>query len=406
MRHIPNLICLFRIVLIVPLLQAMLAGDQAHILILFTIAAVSDGLDGYLAKRFGWTSQLGRFLDPAADKLLLVSVFIVAAWLDIAPWWVAAVAAARDLVIAGGALIYRLWFGPVRGRPTIISKINTGVQISYLLAVILASAIGLPPREVLDALAVVVLLTTVASGMDYVTRFVQRAFAHRRGWLHDEADPTGRATAGSHACSPASSPETTAWPWPPCSARPLAGDRCAYLQGPAGSGKSHLLQALCAAVPGSAYFPLAQLLASGPEVLEGADQLAAVALDDLHVVAGDAGWERRLFALYNDCDGAWNPAGGCRATARQRPGRRAAGPAFATGLHAAFRVAPAGRGAAARGPAIARGTAWTGAAGRNRALPAAQICARHVQHAGAAGKARRGVAAGAAPDYRAVHPPV
>jgi DnaA-homolog protein len=80
-------------------------------------------------------------------------------------------------------------------------------------------------------------------------------------------------------------------------------DRCAYLQGPAGSGKSHLLQALCAAVPGSAYFPLAQLLASGPEVLEGADQLAAVALDDLHAVAGDAGWERRLFALYNDCEG-------------------------------------------------------------------------------------------------------
>jgi DnaA family protein len=80
------------------------------------------------------------------------------------------------------------------------------------------------------------------------------------------------------------------------------GDRCAYLHGPAGSGKSHLLQALCAAVPGSAYFPLTQLLASGPEVLEGADQLAAVALDDLHVVAGDGGWERRLFALYNACD--------------------------------------------------------------------------------------------------------
>jgi cardiolipin synthase len=178
MRHIPNLICLFRVVLIIPLVQAMLAGDQAQILILFTIAAVSDGLDGYLAKRFGWTSQLGKFLDPAADKLLLVSVFVVAAWLDIAPWWVAAVAAARDLVIAGGALIYRLWIGPVRGRPTIISKINTGVQISYLLAVILASAIGLPPREVLDALAVVVLVTTVASGVDYVTRFVQRAFAH------------------------------------------------------------------------------------------------------------------------------------------------------------------------------------------------------------------------------------
>jgi cardiolipin synthase (CMP-forming) len=176
-RHIPNLICLGRIVLIVPLIAAMFAGQQARILVLFSIAAVSDGLDGYLAKRFNWTSDLGKFLDPAADKLLLVSVFITAAWLDIAPWWVAAVAVARDLVIATGALIYRLWFGPLRGRPSLISKINTGMQILYLLAVILASATGFPPREMLEALAAVMVLTTVASGADYVARFLQRAFA-------------------------------------------------------------------------------------------------------------------------------------------------------------------------------------------------------------------------------------
>jgi cardiolipin synthase (CMP-forming) len=175
MRHLPNLICLLRIALIPPLLLAMRDGEQAQILILFGIAALSDALDGYLAKRFGWTSDLGRVLDPAADKLLLVSVFIAAAWLDIAPWWVAAVAVARDLVIAGGALIYRIWFGPLRGRPSIISKINTGMQISYLLAVILASALGLPPREIIDALAVLMLLTTLASGFDYVARFMRRA---------------------------------------------------------------------------------------------------------------------------------------------------------------------------------------------------------------------------------------
>jgi DnaA family protein len=80
-----------------------------------------------------------------------------------------------------------------------------------------------------------------------------------------------------------------------------------YLHGPAGSGKSHLLQALCAAVAGSAYFPLGQLLATGPEVLEGADQLSAVALDDLQLVAGDLAWERRLFNLCNDCDARGTP---------------------------------------------------------------------------------------------------
>jgi cardiolipin synthase len=177
MRHIPNILCLLRIALILPLLQAMFAGEQLRILLLFMIAALSDALDGYLAKRFHWTSELGRFLDPLADKLLLMSVFIAAAWLDIAPWWVAAVVVARDLVIGVGALMFRLWFGPLRGRPTVISKINTAVQILYLLAVILASSFGLPPREMLEALAMAVVITTIASGIDYVARFVRRAFA-------------------------------------------------------------------------------------------------------------------------------------------------------------------------------------------------------------------------------------
>lgn len=176
MRHIPNLLCLARIALIAPLVLAMLAGDEMRILLLFCAAAASDALDGYLAKRFSWTSDLGRFLDPLADKLLLISVFTTAAWLDIAPWWVAALAIARDFVIALGALIYRLWFGPLHGRPTVISKVNTGMQIAYLLALILASASGFPPREVLDALALVLVVTTFASGIDYVTRFVERAF--------------------------------------------------------------------------------------------------------------------------------------------------------------------------------------------------------------------------------------
>lgn len=176
MRHIPNIICLVRIALIAPLVIAMLEDRQVQILVLFTAAAVSDGLDGYLAKRFGWTSDLGRFLDPAADKLLLIAVFITAAWLDIAPWWLAAVAIARDLIIGVGALWYRLWFGPLHGQPTAISKINTAVQMGYLLAVILASASGFPPRGLLQVLAILVVLTTVISGVDYVGRFVQRAF--------------------------------------------------------------------------------------------------------------------------------------------------------------------------------------------------------------------------------------
>jgi cardiolipin synthase (CMP-forming) len=175
MRHIPNLICLFRIALIVPLVLAMRDQQHERIIVLFVLAAVSDGLDGYLAKRFNWTSNLGRILDPVADKLLLMTVFITAAWLDIAPWWLTAAAVARDVIIGLGAIIYRLWFGPLHGRPTIISKINTAMQLGYLLAVVLASATGFPPREVLEALAAIVIVTIVISGYDYVARFVRKA---------------------------------------------------------------------------------------------------------------------------------------------------------------------------------------------------------------------------------------
>lgn len=78
------------------------------------------------------------------------------------------------------------------------------------------------------------------------------------------------------------------------------GDAGLYLHGVAGSGKSHLLQAFCAAVPGAAYLPLRELAALGPEVLEGGAQLAALAIDDLDCIAGQARWEQALFALYNE----------------------------------------------------------------------------------------------------------
>ena len=79
MRHLPNLICVARIALIWPIVWALLASNYELALLLFAVAAVSDGLDGYLAKRFGWTSELGKALDPLADKLLLISVFVAKA---------------------------------------------------------------------------------------------------------------------------------------------------------------------------------------------------------------------------------------------------------------------------------------------------------------------------------------
>lgn len=177
LRHLPNLICVFRILLVWPIVRALYAADYGLALMLFGVAAVSDGLDGYLAKRFNWTSDLGKILDPVADKLLLVVVFVVATWLGLVPWWLTAAAVARDVLIALGAMIYSLWFGDLRGRPTVISKINTGVQIVYLIGVIVSEAIGVPAPEVLGALAFIVLATTLISGLHYLTAFTRRAWA-------------------------------------------------------------------------------------------------------------------------------------------------------------------------------------------------------------------------------------
>jgi cardiolipin synthase (CMP-forming) len=176
-RHLPNLICLIRLGLIWPVAAALAAGNSLLALGLFTLAAVSDGLDGYLAKRFNWTSELGKFLDPAADKFLLMTVFIASAWLDLVPWWITAAAVARDVMIGLGALVFRMWFGPLHGRPALISKINTAAQLLYLACVMLNAAAGVPPREVLDALALLTFVTIVLSGYHYMAAFTRRAWS-------------------------------------------------------------------------------------------------------------------------------------------------------------------------------------------------------------------------------------
>ncbi|TLZ28591.1 MAG: CDP-alcohol phosphatidyltransferase family protein [Gammaproteobacteria bacterium] len=175
-RHLPNLICLIRLALIWPIVVTLHAGRHVPALVLFMAAAVSDGLDGYLAKRFNWTSELGKILDPAADKLLLVTVFVECAWLGLTPWWLTAAVVARDVLIGLGALTFRLWFGPLRGRPTPISKLNTGAQLAYVMLVLLNAATGMPPRELLDAGALLTFATTAVSGVHYVLTFTRRAW--------------------------------------------------------------------------------------------------------------------------------------------------------------------------------------------------------------------------------------
>jgi cardiolipin synthase len=176
-RHLPNLICLVRIGLTWPIVVALYAGNYELAMVLFALAAFSDGLDGFLAKRFNWTSQVGKVLDPVADKVLLVCIFVSATWLGLVPRWLTAIAVARDVMIVLGAVVFRLWFGPLHGRPTLLSKVNTALQLAYLFFVMMARAFGVPSPGILSLLAVITAVTTLISGAHYVLAFTRRAWA-------------------------------------------------------------------------------------------------------------------------------------------------------------------------------------------------------------------------------------
>jgi cardiolipin synthase len=180
LRHIPNLISSIRILLVVPIAVELMNHRLPATIVLFGVAALSDAADGFLAKRFVWQSELGAVLDPAADKLLLATVFITLAYLRLIPLWLMAVAVARDAVIVLGALLYRFCLGPLAMHPSVVSKFNTLCQAAFIMAVIGREQFSFPPNWVVLVLGAMVFVTTVVSGIDYVLIYGERAWSRSR----------------------------------------------------------------------------------------------------------------------------------------------------------------------------------------------------------------------------------
>ena len=178
--HIPNIICVIRILLVIPIVTSLLAEDFRIALFLIFLAGFSDGLDGYLAKKFGWRTRIGGLLDPLADKLLLLAVILTLTSMDLTPVWLAAVVIGRDLIIVTGATVYNFLIGPVTPEPSVVSKINTACQLLYMLFVIANPAMGWPPASGILIIGASVLVTSVVSGLDYVIRWSIKAVANRR----------------------------------------------------------------------------------------------------------------------------------------------------------------------------------------------------------------------------------
>jgi cardiolipin synthase len=174
---LPNAISIMRIALILPILVLFVEGRFDWALGLFIIAGVSDGLDGYLAKNYGWQSRLGGFLDPAGDKLLVAWSFGTLAFLGHIPAWLAIIVIFRDVVIVAGSFLYHYLVKRLEGEPTRISKLNTALELIYLGFVMLHAWIGWPPEITTTVLGAAVLVTVVISGYDYVSNWIRTARA-------------------------------------------------------------------------------------------------------------------------------------------------------------------------------------------------------------------------------------
>jgi cardiolipin synthase len=174
---LPNAISLMRIALIPPILLLIVDGQFGWALAIFWLAGFSDGLDGYLALRFDWSSRLGGLLDPTADKLLITGMFITLAWTGHIPVWLAVVVILRDVVIVAGALAYNYFVKPVPGEPSRISKLNTALQMLFVLFVLSRAGFNWPDKITITILGASILVTVVISGVDYVWSWSRRARA-------------------------------------------------------------------------------------------------------------------------------------------------------------------------------------------------------------------------------------
>lgn len=174
-KDIPNLISILRMALAVPVMMALLTQRFGLALTLFLVAGISDGLDGFLAKHYGWSSRLGGILDPLADKLLLVTALLALGWLGAVPVWLVAIVILRDVVIVVGATVYNYRITKLDAKPTLLSKVNTVVQITLVLAVMLNHGIVSLPTWCLQGLIWGALVTTVTSGANYVWVWSRRA---------------------------------------------------------------------------------------------------------------------------------------------------------------------------------------------------------------------------------------
>jgi cardiolipin synthase (CMP-forming) len=173
---LPNILTVIRIILVVPFVMLLLADQFTSALVVFIAAGLSDGLDGLLARRFGWVSRFGEITDPIADKLLMVCSYSTLCYLQMLPWWLFVLILLRELLIVGGAYCYHHLFGAFKVAPTFLSKANTFLQILLVVLAIALHAFNWPYQSQLQMMIYLVMTSTILSGAQYAMLWGSRAF--------------------------------------------------------------------------------------------------------------------------------------------------------------------------------------------------------------------------------------
>ncbi len=182
---IPNLITILRFLLVPVVVLAMLQARWDWAFAGFAIAGISDGVDGFIARNFNQRSRLGAYLDPMADKLLLVSVFVVLGIAGELPLWLVVAAVSRDALIVFAVVLSSVMAQPVEMKPLMVSKANTAVQLVLAALVLAELALGADAGIVRPALIILSGLLTVASAAAYLVAWLRHMSGHGEGGISD-----------------------------------------------------------------------------------------------------------------------------------------------------------------------------------------------------------------------------
>ena len=170
---LPNLITLGRILLVPVVVWAISSGQMWIAFVLFVAAGVSDAVDGYLAKRFGMTSELGSYLDPLADKVLIVSIYVALGINGVIPGWLVILVVSRDIMIVGAVMLSWLIGSPVKVKPLLVSKLNTVAQIVFACVVLGSLGFNIEAHTLTMVLMGLVAILTLLSVAAYVREWVR-----------------------------------------------------------------------------------------------------------------------------------------------------------------------------------------------------------------------------------------